>query len=1116
LPTTSLAQALSRECTSAIRQRGTSYFYGGRVRITSGSAWRLVATVRGSSAYRVEMAREGATVRATCSCPYFDVSLCKHIWATVLAADAQQLLLGDGDNGNVQLVHPLGAEPAPPGWRNQMAQLQPAALAADAARHDEANGHAAAEREPLYLLDTAGTRAGSELSLEILTRERRRDDSWGKARGTYLSGAWLQRIHTPEDRQALNILTGATPLYGRNGAGLEIPGFNNGTRHHAGTADEQLLPFRYRLREAQLELLLPLLCHTGRCFVRARPQDPEYAWLPMSWDAGEPWHFGVEVRRAGADVYLARGVLSRGAERMDLGTPLLLLESGFVVTRQQIARVDHHDSFDWVRVLCEHGSLRVPAAQSDEFLTELLRQPRLPPLDLPPELRYEQISCAPRPRLAIRAPRERWRRDRLQGSLSFDYAGTMLASDDPASGVVQAPAAHTAADSAAGAAAAGGVAGAVAGAALRRVLLRDRAGEQRAAERLRELGWIVRAVGPGERQALELAVSRLPQVVAALIGEGWHIEAEGRLYRAADRIDIRVTSSIDWFELHGSVDFGGTVAHLPALLAAARRGEHMVRLGDGSYGLLPQEWLGKYGLLAGLGSAHEDHMRFTRGQVGLLDALLSAQPEASCDALFTQVREQLIHFAGVQPAQPPAGFRGDLRPYQKEGLGWLQFLCRFGFGGCLADDMGLGKTVQVLALLQWRREAAAAPSLVVVPKSLVFNWKQEAARFAPALRVLDHTGVARRRGNGHFDGYDVVLTTYGTLRRDALDFKDARFDYVILDEAQAIKNADSVSAKAARLLQADHRLALSGTPVENHLGELWSLFEFLNPGMLGSSSVFRQTQTAWRNPDQESRRLVSQVLRPFLLRRTKQQVLPDLPPKVEQTLYCELDRRQRRLYDELRDHYRAALQTRIEASGIGRSKIQILEALLRLRQAAIHPGLLDAERAGDASAKLDVLLPRLREVLEEGHKTLVFSQFTRMLAILRTQLDRDGIEYAYLDGRTRDREACVNRFQTDPACRLFLVSLKAGGHGLNLTAAQYVFLLDPWWNPAVEAQAIDRAHRIGQANRVFAYRLIARDTIEEKVLELQSAKRELADAIVGADGALISRLSREDLERLLS
>ncbi|MGH8257533.1 MAG: DEAD/DEAH box helicase, partial [Steroidobacteraceae bacterium] len=253
-----------------------------------------------------------------------------------------------------------------------------------------------------------------------------------------------------------------------------------------------------------------------------------------------------------------------------------------------------------------------------------------------------------------------------------------------------------------------------------------------------------------------------------------------------------------------------------------------------------------------------------------------------------------------------------------------------------------------------------------------------------------------------------------------------------------------------------------------------------------------------------------------LLRRTKQQVLPDLPPKVEQTLYCELDRKQRKLYDELRDHYRAALTQHIESRGIERSRIQILEALLRLRQAAIHPGLLDAQRARDPSAKLDVLLPRLLEVLEEGHKTLVFSQFTSMLAILRQHLDASGTDYAYLDGRTRDREARVTRFQTDPACKLFLISLKAGGHGLNLTAAQYVFLLDPWWNPAIEAQAIDRAHRIGQANRVFAYRLIARDTIEEKVLELQRAKRDLADAIIGAGSGPIGNLSREDLELLLS
>ncbi len=304
--------------------------------------------------------------------------------------------------------------------------------------------------------------------------------------------------------------------------------------------------------------------------------------------------------------------------------------------------------------------------------------------------------------------------------------------------------------------------------------------------------------------------------------------------------------------------------------------------------------------------------------------------------------------------------------------------------------------------------------------------------------------------------------------------------------------------------------------MENHLGELWSLLEFLNPGMLGAASLFRLEGNGALNPDEETRRLLARGLRPFILRRTKEQVAADLPPKSEQTLCCELEPAQRAVYDELREHYRRSLLGRIEREGFNRAKILMLEALLRLRQAACHPGLIDRRRAGEPSAKLDVLLPRLAEVLDEGHKALVFSQFTSLLAIVRSRLDHDGIPYEYLDGRTRDRAARVARFQSDPDCRLFLVSLKAGGLGLNLTAAEYVFLLDPWWNRAVEAQAIDRTHRIGQTRPVFAYRLIARETVEEKILELQRTKRDLADAIITADNSLIRTLSRDDLDLLLS
>ena len=468
----------------------------------------------------------------------------------------------------------------------------------------------------------------------------------------------------------------------------------------------------------------------------------------------------------------------------------------------------------------------------------------------------------------------------------------------------------------------------------------------------------------------------------------------------------------------------------------------------------------------------------------------------------------------------PRGFHGELRGYQRDGLGWLKFLQELKLGGCLADDMGLGKTVQVLALLQGRRlgrkkAAARRPSLIVAPRSLVHNWIEEAARFTPRLRVAGYTGPRRHELLADLDGYDLVVTTYGLMRRDVAKLQEIELDYAVLDEAQAIKNASSQAAKASRLIRAEHRLALTGTPVENHLGELWSIFEFLNPGMLGRLPAFQGLARS-RSLGAEALGPFARALRPFILRRTKEEVLKDLPEKTEQTLYCELDSKQQKLYKELRDHYRASLDKRIETQGLERTKIHVLEALLRLRQAACHPGLLDPARDGQSSAKLETLLEQVDEVLDGGHKALVFSQFVRLLDIVKQRLERRKTTFEYLDGKTRDRKSRIDRFQTDPDCRLFLISLKAGGLGLNLTAADYVFILDPWWNPAVEAQAVDRAHRIGQTRRVFAYRLIASGTVEEKILELQESKRELADAILSQSKSMIRDLTAEDLKLLLS
>jgi SNF2 family DNA or RNA helicase len=404
-----------------------------------------------------------------------------------------------------------------------------------------------------------------------------------------------------------------------------------------------------------------------------------------------------------------------------------------------------------------------------------------------------------------------------------------------------------------------------------------------------------------------------------------------------------------------------------------------------------------------------------------------------------------------------------------------------------------------------------------VPKSLIFNWTDEANKFTPKLRIFNYTGTDRKSRFKEAGDFDLLLTTYGTMQKDIAELAPIEFDYAILDESQAIKNSNTLCAKASRLLQADHRLAMTGTPIENHLGELWSLFEFLNPGMLGASTNFSRLVRQKKNNEEERAQTLetmSKALRPYLLRRTKEQVLKDLPPKTEQTLFCDMLPAQKKKYTELKEYYRIKLAKQIETKGMNNSKIQVLEALLRLRQVACDPRLLDSKTA--AGAKLELMQQQIAEVVSEGHKVLVFSQFTKLLSLVKTQFDAAGIKYEYLDGKTRDRQGCVERFQNDDSVSSFLISLKAGGSGLNLTAADYVFLLDPWWNPAVEAQAIDRAHRIGQQNPVIAYRMICRDTVEEKIIALQESKRKLADSVIRSDDSMIQSMTAEDLQLLLT
>ena len=639
---------------------------------------------------------------------------------------------------------------------------------------------------------------------------------------------------------------------------------------------------------------------------------------------------------------------------------------------------------------------------------------------------------------------------------------------------------------------------------------------------------------PGASSACIVARA-LPAVVRELLSDAWLVEAGPTRYRAAGSLSLELKEEIDWFELSGGLAFDEQVADIPALLRSIGAGDTTVVLRDGSIGLLPEGGLERLGLLGRLGVVGDASLRFHRSQGALLDAALPDEGEEGDEGqhsltlapTFSELRSRLRGSLVVEPELEPDTFLGTLRDYQRTALGWFRLLREMHMGGCLADDMGLGKTIQVLAMIEARRvtDRVSLPSLVIAPRSLTFNWLSEARAFAPDLLVLDYSGPGRRRWLPFLAEHDLVVTTYGTLRRDLEEFSQQRFDYLVLDEAQAIKNADSHTSRSVRCVDADHRLALSGTPIENHLGELAALLDFLNPGLFDPHTKIgalldRRADLA-REQDQE---LLRRALKPLILRRTKEAVLSELPPRNEQLLYCELGKAQRRDYDELRDYYRSRLlapaRPREEGeqpdSEPAHSRFEVLAALLRLRQAACHPGLVDPSHRREASAKLDTLLPLLEEIAGRGHKALVFSQFTRFLALVRAGIEARGLRCIQLDGSTRDRGELVQQFQSDPELPIFLISLKAGGSGLNLTAADYVFLLDPWWNPAVEAQAICRAHRMGQRRTVMAYRLIAKDTVEEKVLELQRRKQELAEAVLGADeGASAGPLSLHDIEALL-
>lgn len=583
------------------------------------------------------------------------------------------------------------------------------------------------------------------------------------------------------------------------------------------------------------------------------------------------------------------------------------------------------------------------------------------------------------------------------------------------------------------------------------------------------------------------------------------------------QVNIKVISGTDWFNARIKLSFGKNEAALKQVHRAIKNRSKFIQLDDGTLGILPDEWVEKFTHYFQVGDIDGELLKVTKTRFAEIAYLFeNAALSEEVQSEITGLHKSFSAVENIPEVRIPSGLVGHLRDYQHQGLNWLNFLDDFNFGGCLADDMGLGKTLQIIAfILSQREKHGPVTNLVIVPTSLLFNWQEELSKFAPSIKILLHYGADRQRSAGEMASYEVVLTSYGMLLSDIRFFKSFRFNYIILDESQAIKNPDSERYKAARLLQSRNKIVLTGTPVENNTFDLYGQLSFACPGLLGSRQHFRDIYAIPIDKFESTKRALElqQKIKPFILRRTKKQVAKELPDKTEMVIYCEMNTEQRKVYDnyerELREFIAAA-----DDEAIHKNSMHVLKGLTKLRQICNSPVLLKEGYSGDNAVKLDVLTEQIENKSAE-HKILVFSQFVGMLDLVKLKLEEKNIPFEYLTGQTKDRGARVHNFQTNEEVRVFLVSLKAGGVGLNLTAADYVYLVDPWWNPAAENQAIDRSYRIGQTKHVVAVRLICLNTIEEKIVNLQKKKTKLTQELVRTDASFFNSLSRNELLDIL-
>lgn len=1078
---TKLTERLGNNFSDTIQNRGRAYFMEGSVSIDSMDPDNVEASVFGSDEYAVSILFSLKRIDMYCDCPYMDEyrDACKHLWALLLELDRvgyqpgvnidkAKVYLDDFDEDeeedyfdfNSSFKHKIKS-PLPqlpqPSWRDLISKVTRSQML-----FQEANTSL-----PLcsFVIKPLESIRAQKLLVEVALKYRKKDGSPGRPESASSARKFLEH-GTGLEQQIFSLLM-AQGMYSYYGD----------MKHY--------IPIK------SVATLLSLLESYGHTAVIGRTLDEQW---PLKVDKEGNWRFVVDILEEG-QVLTMRPVLRRGEESIPLeelgvifyGDPMAFFHKG------TFGKAEGRLSFAWISFFREKKEPVTIAVDEVDLFYESLGEAggNIPDLSWPDHFWRETLPTqAPIPFFQLE-----FLCSQVKGALEFEYSMGQNG-DKVYAGAFQS------------------------GEAITDFKKRLRAPrnlemEKKAVEAVNSLTGIV--FDPS-RQEWILGRDGLMENIRLLMEMGIEVLAQDRKkVQSMKSFNLSVSSGIDWFDLEGHASFGDTNVSVLELLNAMQKGDRFVRLSNGDSGLLPEEWLKKNQWLLELGQKQKDDgtIRFHKAHAGAIQGLSEDEYfPAKFDVSSKDFFKKLAGFSGIEEINPSAQFKGTLRDYQKAGLSWLAFLKDFGFGGILADDMGLGKTVQVLALfLHTGVMKQKKPTLVVAPTSLIFNWMDEVNKFAPSLDVVNFTGLARK---GLLEGAlsgKIILTTYGVLRRDIDTFKEMDFFYVVLDEAQAMKNTETITAKSVRALKADHRLALSGTPVENHLGELWSLKSFLNPGLLWRKEYFNSKYSGKKEVEAEDLEKLRRLVHPFILRRKKEDVLTELPTKSEQIIHCEMLPPQRKLYNEIRDFFRSKVLGHVDSKGINKSRMTILEGLLRLRQVACHPALVrSASKA--KSAKLETLMEMVGEAVEEGHKVLIFSQFVTMLDLIKPSVQGKKIPYAYLDGRTIRRKEEVKKFQEDKDCKLFLISLRAGGHGLNLTAASYVFIFDPWWNPAVEAQATDRAHRIGQTQKVFTYRLITKDTVEEKIMALQEKKRELVGSIISGEGSLFKKIGREDIEFL--